>query len=334
MTDQKTLLIIDDEIGITESLSLYFEDDGYRVFTASDGGEGLKIFFKEDIDVVLTDLRMPVKDGIEVMTEIHEAKPDTPMLVFSGAGEKKDIIRALRMGAKDYITKPIEDLEMIGHAVGQAFSNKKLQEENLKYREELEKSEHQYRTITENIAEGVFTVDEAENFTYTNQAFCSMTGYSQEKLLKTNLKDIIVQKSLASLQAQTLAHKNGLKGKFEIQLMSKDSHSVHVQLSNTPVFSIDDQYKGFIAVAHDITELHNLRDKFHKFLTKKNTSSEDVKNVLPICASCKSIKNKEEDWVAVENHFSNIVFSHGICPDCCKKLYPQFDLSELDPKKP
>ncbi len=165
MTHQKTILIIDDEISILDSLSLFFKDDDYVVFTAEDGESGLNIFFNEEIDIVLTDLRMPKKDGIEVMQIIHKARPDTPMIVVSGAGEKEDIIKALRMGAKDYITKPLVDLDMISHTVKQALENSRLNKENKRYRKQLEKSEYQYRTITENIAEGVFTVDEFENFT-------------------------------------------------------------------------------------------------------------------------------------------------------------------------
>lgn len=331
MTSQKTLLIIDDEEGITESLSLYFEDEGYNVFTASDGEQGLEIFFKEDIDVVLTDLRMPVKDGIEVMTAIHESRPDTPMLVFSGAGEKKDIIRALRMGAKDYITKPIEDLEMIGHAVFQAFIGKKLKEENIRYRKELEKSEHQYRTITENIAEGVFTVEKSGKFTYVNKAFAKMTGYSSKEVLTKNIKDLISEEKISALEAQTVAFENGLPGRFEIRMLDKNSHAVHVEVAGTPIFSSRKKYNGFIAVVHDITELNTLRNKFQKFLSKKDIKEDDV---LPICASCKSIKTKDDEWIPIEDHFNKIAFSHGICPDCCKKLYPQFDFSELDKRKP
>ena len=85
---QETLLIIDDEISIRESLALLFEDEGYRVFTAENGHMGLDLFFRENVDVVITDLRMPVMDGLEVMRTIHESDPDLPMIVISGAGKK------------------------------------------------------------------------------------------------------------------------------------------------------------------------------------------------------------------------------------------------------
>ncbi|MCF6249510.1 MAG: response regulator, partial [Desulfobacula sp.] len=115
MSPQKTILIIDDEISILKSLSSFFKDEGYLVLSAEDGDKGLKLFSKNAIDIVLTDLRMPKMDGLDVMEAILKHSPETPMIVVSGAGKKEDIIKALRMGAKDYITKPIEDLDRISH---------------------------------------------------------------------------------------------------------------------------------------------------------------------------------------------------------------------------
>jgi len=94
---QETILIIDDELSVRESLSCFFQDEGYSVFTAENGEIGLELFSRERVDIVLTDLKMPRKDGIEVMTAIREPSPDTPMVVVSGAGREEDIIKALRM---------------------------------------------------------------------------------------------------------------------------------------------------------------------------------------------------------------------------------------------
>ncbi|CCK79282.1 response regulator [Desulfobacula toluolica] len=327
MTDQKTILIIDDEVTIRDSLKSFFEDEDYLVFSAENGESGLDIFFNNQVDIVITDLRMPGMDGIEVMKTIHKSKPDTPLIVISGAGKKEDIIKALRMGAKDYITKPVEDLDMISHTVKQVLENKRLFEENKRYRKQLEKSEHQYRTITENIVEGVFTVDEHENFTYTNQAFCIMTGYSSDEILKKNIKDLSDEDNFKIIQQQTQNRKTGLSSRYEIQIFDKSNHPVHVELACSPIWSDTNIYKGSISVVRDITKFIELRKKFQRFLLQKDSNSKDI---LPICANCKSIKIEKNNWVQVEDYFSTIVFSHGICPACCEKLYPGFDFSVLD----
>ena len=327
MTNPKTILIIDDEIFIRDSLTYFFEDDDYIVFSAANGDRGLNIFFNEPIDMVITDLKMPGKNGFDVMETILQSKPDTPLIVVSGTGRKEDVIKALRMGAKDYITKPIEDLNIIRHTVQKVFENRRLIQENRQYRQQLEKSEHQYRTITENIAEGVFTVDEHENFTYANQAFCNMIGYSSEDILKKTIKVFTTADSYKIVQQQILNRKKGLTNRYEIQLRHKNKQPVHVELACSPVFSDTKAFKGAIAVVRDITKRIEFRKKFQRFLSQKNDISKDI---LPICANCKSIRMEKDRWVPVENYFSTIVFSHGICPACCKKLYPDFDFSSLD----
>jgi PAS domain S-box-containing protein len=324
---QETILIIDDEISIRESLSGFFEDEGYRIFTAENGEKGLEIFSRERVDIVITDLKMPRKDGIEVMDTIHDSSPDTPMVVVSGAGKKEDIINALRMGAKDYITKPIEDLEMIHHVIRKALENKHLVEENRQYRKQLEKSEARYRTITEQIAEGVFTVDSRENLTFTNQTFCNMLGYSSEILGNMNLKALSTQDSFCIIEQQTKSRKDGQTGRYEIQMLDKEKNIVHVELACSPLFDDKNRYNGAIAVVRDITKLIELRKRYQKFLRIRDDNNKDM---LAICANCKSIRDKKEGWIQVEDFFVDIIFSHGICPVCCEKLYPDFDISELD----
>ncbi|MCG8639396.1 MAG: response regulator [Desulfobacterales bacterium] len=331
MTDSKNLLILDDEPSIRESLSVFFEDEGYSVYLAENGEKGLEIFFNTAIDVVITDLRMPVKDGFDVMEAIHAVNPDIQIIVISGIGEKHDIIRALQMGAKDYITKPVTDLEIISHSVKRAFENHALNQENIQYRKALEKSEYHYRTITENIAEGVFTVDENQNITYVNQAFCSIIGYAKQDLLLKTLDQISTPDSFQTIRSQSFSPGKGNVKRFEIELVHQSSNRVNIELACSPVFSHNNRYRGLIALVRDITELTKLRDRFKKFLLRSKKSDQDV---VPICASCKNIKMTETDWIPIEDHFIDTVFSHGICPDCCKKLYPQFDFSQLDSTDP
>ena len=325
MADPKTILIIDDEISILESLGDFFEHHGYTVFSAADGDQGLDIFSTRQIDIVLTDLRMPKLDGIEVMKTIHDRRPDMPMIVVSGAGEEDDIIHALRMGAKDYIKKPILDLNMILHTVEKVLEHQRLNEENKQFRDQIIQSENQHRIITENIAEGVFTVDEQENFTYTNQAFCKMIGYPCDQVLKKNLADVSTTDSFDVIQLQTQQRRAGLTSRYEIQLLNRNKETVHVELCCSPIASDGSDYQGAIAVVRDITKIIELREKYHKFLEQQESTS---KSVIPICASCKNIRVKDENWISIEDYFKDIVFSHGICSHCCDKLYPELDLSE------
>jgi signal transduction histidine kinase len=134
----KTLLTIDDEAGVRQTIRLYFEDMGFRVFTAPDGDNGLAIFQQEKPDVVLADLRMPRMNGLEVVASIKKLSPDTPVIVVSGTGVLADAINAVRLGAWDYVTKPIDDMKVLGHIVNKALERSQLIRENKRYQQHLE----------------------------------------------------------------------------------------------------------------------------------------------------------------------------------------------------
>jgi serine phosphatase RsbU (regulator of sigma subunit) len=136
--DVACVLTIDDEAGIRHNLSAYLEDCGYRTLEAENGTQGLEIFLKERPDVVLCDLRMPGMDGLEVLQRIHEVSSDTPVIVVSGVGTQGDVVEALRRGAWDYLTKPIQDMEFLESALTRALARARLARENREYREYLE----------------------------------------------------------------------------------------------------------------------------------------------------------------------------------------------------
>lgn len=133
-----TILAIDDDDLVRESLAIYLEDSGYDVIQASGGAEGLDKFTQHQPDLVLCDLRMPDVDGLSVLSELSELSPETPVIVISGAGLIQDVVEALRLGATDYLVKPIGDMLVLEHAVKTALKASDLERENMRYRDELE----------------------------------------------------------------------------------------------------------------------------------------------------------------------------------------------------
>ncbi len=133
-----SVLVIDDETVIRESTANYLEDYSFRVFKADNGRVGLEIFEQESPDIVLTDLRMPEVDGLEVLKRIREISPETPIIVISGTGRIGDSVQALRLGAWDYILKPVEDLSIISISIDKALERVRLLRENKAYQENLE----------------------------------------------------------------------------------------------------------------------------------------------------------------------------------------------------
>ncbi|MFC3157002.1 SpoIIE family protein phosphatase [Gilvimarinus japonicus] len=135
----RTLLIIDDDKPVRHSIAAFLEDSGYNVLEAADGPTGLALFEARDIELVITDLRMPTMDGLGVLKSLHEKSTDTPVIVISGAGVMSDVVSALRLGAADYLIKPIVDMAVLEHSVEKALERRDLLAQNKKYREKLEK---------------------------------------------------------------------------------------------------------------------------------------------------------------------------------------------------
>ncbi|MDM8549500.1 response regulator [Desulfobacterales bacterium HSG2] len=133
-----TVLVIDDEPIVCESISDCLETIGFIAFKAENGRVGLEVFRREKPDIILADLRMPEVDGLDVLAAVTKESPETPIIVVSGTGVLQDVIEALRLGAWDYITKPIEDMAILEHSVCKCLERASLLVENRKYREYLE----------------------------------------------------------------------------------------------------------------------------------------------------------------------------------------------------
>ena len=144
--DKLCVLIIDDENLILETIGEYMEERGFRVLLARDGRQGLDFFSKDHPDLVLVDLRMPGVDGLEVLDVIARKSPNTPVIVISGTGVIQDAIEALRVGAWDFITKPLGNFGVLDHAVSRSLERSRLIRENTLYQQHLE-DEVQLRTI-------------------------------------------------------------------------------------------------------------------------------------------------------------------------------------------
>jgi len=135
------ILIIEDEASIRRVLSkiLAEENDQYVVFEAADGEEGLEKIKNDDFDLVICDIKMPKKDGEEVLQEAKKIKPETPFIMISGHGDLETAVNTMRLGAFDYISKP-PDLNRLLTTVRNALDNKLLVVENKRLKKKVSKN--------------------------------------------------------------------------------------------------------------------------------------------------------------------------------------------------
>ena len=133
------ILVVDDDKEIVESIEIYLNNEGYKVFKAYDGLEALDILMREDIHLILMDIMMPKLDGIKATIKIRQDK-NIPIILVSAKGEDTDKILGLNIGADDYKTKPFNLLELIARVKSNLrrymnlgnFSNESLQQDILK----------------------------------------------------------------------------------------------------------------------------------------------------------------------------------------------------------
>ena len=112
------VLVVEDDKEIREGVEIYLKSQGYEVFQAADGVEGLEVIEKEDIHLAIVDIMMPRMDGISMVVKLRE-KYDFPVIFLSAKSEEVDKIMGLNMGADDYVTKPFPPMELLARVNSQ-----------------------------------------------------------------------------------------------------------------------------------------------------------------------------------------------------------------------
>lgn len=107
------ILIVEDDNEIREGVKIYLHNQGYQVFQAANGQEGLKIAQEETIHLAIVDIMMPVMDGVTMLMKLRENHYEFPVIMLSAKSEEVDKIMGLNMGADDYVTKPFTPLELL-----------------------------------------------------------------------------------------------------------------------------------------------------------------------------------------------------------------------------
>jgi FixJ family two-component response regulator/nitrogen-specific signal transduction histidine kinase len=134
----KKLLLVDDEEGIRKVLGITLSDSGYQVFTAENGEQAFEIFQKEAPPIVLTDIKMPGMDGIELLQKIKHQNADTEVIMITGHGDMELAIKSLKYRAIDFVTKPIND-DVLEIALNRAHEKIRMRQQLREHTENLEK---------------------------------------------------------------------------------------------------------------------------------------------------------------------------------------------------
>lgn len=264
------LLLIDDEPDILRVLSRSLRADGYAVVTAQNGTEGLAVFEKEKPDIVITDIKMPGMDGIEILKKVKDQKSDIEVIIITGHGDIENAIEALKHGASDFINKPVR-AEALAIALKRAREKLEIRQQLKAYTTDLERKidaatrELQRRAnfqinLIQSSNDGIVATDRDLTIVIFNPTAKKIFGYTaSETINKMKAGQLFPSELAAELQA-------ALNGKeaprnlawHETTIESKVGKFIPVRFSST-ILKENDQPVGTVAFFQDLREIKHLQ---------------------------------------------------------------------------
>ncbi len=272
--DQWPVLIIDDEQDIREVTALTLMDAGYLVETAADGPEGLARCQQFSPRIVITDIRMPGMDGIQVLESIKRRFPDTEVIVATAFGEMETAIRALQLDASDFITKPIHTEAMMV-ALDRARHRYSTRQQLKDYTRHLEKGlSRTTRQLEETVAfqdrliessmDGILGCDHSGQVVTFNRSMEQMVERDRSDVLhRATLENFFSEAEFRRLQDDLAASGHGGPNRlmlYETCLQDHHQQPVPVQLSAT-VLTEDAQSAGLVCFFRDLRRIHRLEQE-------------------------------------------------------------------------
>jgi PAS domain S-box-containing protein len=262
------VLIVDDEQSIRTSLGTFAEQDGHEVSLASAVSEALDLLGKEAFDIVVTDIIMPRRSGVGLLTDIRQDHPDVQVIMITGEPEIGTAAEAVRNGAFDYLSKPVSR-NAISRVLTAAAAkkvlideNRDLVEQNRRYREHLERqveirteqlrnTARRYESLFNSIADPVFVFDRGTNlFLDCNAIALDRYGYTMDELRVMTPHDLHPSEE-KELVSSNIADNGNFSAKSYMHI-TKNGEQFPVEVHTSSL-----EFQGeeaWVSIVRDITE--------------------------------------------------------------------------------
>jgi two-component system NtrC family sensor kinase len=266
------LLLVDDEEGIRKVLSLSLQSDGYDVTTAENGQQALKLFQKELFPIVLTDLKMPGLDGLEVLKAIKEINPDSEVILLTGHGDMDSAIKSLQLGASDFINKPVSDQVLLValSRAQQRLKTRRLLEDYTNNLEQMVKDateeikrryEFEDKLIHRSI-DGIIATDKEGKSLVYNPAAEKIFGYTKDEAKSlNNIKELypegIRQKVFDILSGEKEITEDVIAGK-NTSVVGKNGEVIPIRFSGAILYEAETPI-GSVGFFQDLREIERLQ---------------------------------------------------------------------------
>ncbi|MBI4868595.1 MAG: response regulator [Candidatus Wallbacteria bacterium] len=265
--EQRTLLVVDDEPDFLRLMVQMLDGVGYRLLTASDGVEALELLRREHVSLVLLDYMLPDTNGIVLLREMRQAKPETPVVMLTGHGSQEVAVEALWAGAADYLEKPVKnqvlrstiaDVLLRGHTLQMA---RYLKEQIRTLREQADKIERLKRlneAIVGALPDPICVLDASRQIIAVNPEFWTAFGITPEPGQPRSLMSVLAQPAVESAVVQVMREGRPLAG-LEMEYGRGDGAMRSFRLRLMPLLGhhgleVNDSEGCVLVVFQDITE--------------------------------------------------------------------------------
>jgi PAS domain S-box-containing protein len=275
---------------------------------------------RREWDVVISDYVMPQFSGPDALKLLREKELDTPFIVVSGTYGEEAAVDMMKAGANDYITKA--NLSRLAPAIEREMEAAKSRAA----RARAEADKQYLAAIVESSDDAIYGKNLDSMIVSWNPAAERIYGYRAEEIIGHSIALLFpLDKRDELLDIMARIRRGELVGFYETERLRKDGKIIPVSATISPIKDGDGKIIGASTIAHDISRQKKSEEERQQLIKKLSDALSHVKlltGLLPICASCKCIRDDNGYWRQVETYIaahSEAVFTHSICPECLKR---------------
>jgi PAS domain S-box-containing protein len=327
MFSQLHLLIVDDSEDDALLICRALEKEDFkitsrRVDNAADLSSALDA---GSWDFIISDYSMPRFSGAEALEICRKKAFDAPFIIVSGRIGEEVAVEMMKAGASDYVMK--DDLPRLGPAVTRELRAAR----DRKIRRQAQLAMAHLASIVETCDDAIISQTLGGTILSWNSGAEQMFGYSSREMVGETIESLVPPDLHHEISAiRDVIERGHRVERIETLRLRRDGTGIDVSITVSPIKTGDGNIQGASIVLRDITDRKRQEKERLRLIEELKEALKRVKTLnglLPICASCKKIRNDGGYWEQVETYIrsrSNAEFTHGICPDCVRSLYPEY----------
>jgi PAS domain S-box-containing protein len=273
-------------------------------------------------DLVITDYELRWDNGLKLLQQLRAEFPNVPVIMFTGTGNEEVAVDAMKAGVCDYILKTPKHFERLRAAVRRAI-------EGAVREDKLQAAEARYKALFDTVPVGLFRSTPGGEILDANAAFLEMAGiHKSSNLPRLNFANLHPDKADFSSWRDKL-ERDGAVTCVESRFRGNDGKALWVEIHAKALRDPETREIYYEGSVEDISERKSVeleREKLIEELRQALSRVRSLAGLLPICSSCKKIRDAGGQWNILESYIerhSHAHFTHSFCPECAQRLYPE-----------